>query len=341
MKKRYLIVLIFAVLLCITAVSAHDNQTSDSVLSQNTDSDVKLEKTYYYPNSKDRFVDKSVVTSNVVKYYGDSDRKFKVAVSDKDKNPKSGVEVSLIKSGKYVKKTTNSKGVVYFPLNYKPGTYEVETYIEGDEGFWSAFNTVKVKSTIPVKELVRYSTSKKKFQIKFLDTKGNVLKNKPVKVKIKGKIYNLKTDSLGIVKIKSTRFKVGSEIVAYNSVSGETRKIPVFVLKKGLHKINIRIDDPTSFYPTKKLKNGDKIISIYESKNGRQYPPGVYIHAIYKNDLTSAKHTKVLTAKFFFKNKKTGKIITKTSSNVEYNGIVIDTIKGYSPYKATVWYKDK
>ena len=131
MKKRYLIVLIFAVLLCITAVSAHDNQTSDdSVLSQNTDSDVKLEKTYYYPNSKDRFVDKSVVTNNVVKYYGDSDRKFKVAVSDKDKNPKSGVEVSLIKSGKYTKKTTNSKGVVYFPLNYKPGTYEVETYIE-------------------------------------------------------------------------------------------------------------------------------------------------------------------------------------------------------------------
>ena len=344
---KYLIILIFIILVSITAVSAEDNHTIISTsddgdaLSQNAD-EVKLEKTYYYPNSKDRYVDDSVVTHNVVKYYGDSEKKFKVVVYDKDKNPQSGVKVSLIKDAKYTKRTTNSKGVAYFPLNYKPGTYDVETYIEDDNGFFSAYNTVKVKSTIPVSELVKYSTSKKKFQIKFLDSKGKALKNTRVEVKIKGKIHKLKTNSRGIVKIKSTRFKIGKDkIVAYNPASGETRKIPVFVLEKGMHKINIRIDDPTGYYPTKKLKNGDSISTEYESRQGRQNSPGVYIWAISKG-LEGAKHTKLIKAKIFFKNKYTGKVITKTLSKlVDHTTFIQKPVKGYSPYKATVWYRDK
>lgn len=57
--------------------------------------------------------------------------------------------------------------------------------------------------------------------------------------------------------------------------------------------------------------------------------------------LTDAKHTKLLKAKYYFKSKSTGKVITKTSKKVKYDGIVIKPIKGYVPYKATVWYKDR
>ena len=42
-----------------------------------------------------------------------------------------------------------------------------------------------------------------------------------------------------------------------------------------------------------------------------------------------------------FKNKVTGKVITKVSSKVKYNSVSVKPIKGYSPFKATVWYKDK
>lgn len=44
--------------------------------------------------------------------------------------------------------------------------------VKGIKGDWHAKNTIKVKSTIVGKEVVKFSHSKKKFQIKFLDSKG-------------------------------------------------------------------------------------------------------------------------------------------------------------------------
>ncbi len=355
--KKYIVFLIFVLLVSMAAVSAHDNQTLTSAgedanlkaveikdnLSQ-ADSDAKLEKTYFYDAGTDEeYVDDTVITHNVVKYYGDKETKFKVKVLDEDHNPQGGVYVSFGEfTTKYKEKTTNSKGIVYFPINYKVGKYYVETYIESEDGssYWSAENVVKIKSTIPVKELVKYSASKKKFKIKFLDTKGNPLKNTAVKLKIKGKTYKVKTNGKGIVKIKSTRFKVGKEkITAYNPVSGEKRKISVIVLKKGVHKINVKIVDSPTAIESKKLKNGDCIDTVYETKY-RQYNPGVYVEAT-GGGLTLSKHTKLLKAKFYFKNPYTGKVITKTSKKVKYSAIVIKPISGYVPYKATVWYKDK
>lgn len=339
MKWKYAVIVIFAILISISAVSAHDNQT-DEALSVCA-SDEKLSETLYFDSNGNYYDDDTVVTHNVVKYYGDKDTKFRVKVYDDDHKPEDGVYVSFGELfGKYREKTTNSNGIVEFSINYNVGTHDVETYIESDgEAYWSAYNTVKIKSTIPTKELVKYSNSKKKFKIKFLDTKGKLLKNTMVKVKVKGKTLKLKTDSKGIVKIKSN-FKVGkNKIVAYNPVSGEKRKISIVVLKKGTHKINIRVDDPTYYFPTKKLKNGDVVDTVYETKY-RQYNPGVYVE-LTGGGLTPSKHTKLIKAKFYFKNKKTGKVITKTSNKVKYNTIVVKLVKGYSPYKATVWYKDK
>lgn len=342
MYKKFFVLAVFILMISLTAVSAQDNQTlSDDALSL-SDSDEKLEETLYFDSAGNYYDDDTVVTHNVVKYYGDKDTRFKVKVYDDDYNPEEGVYVSFGKLlGKYKEKTTNSKGIVYFPINYNVGTYNVETYIESDDGdaYWSAYNTVKIKSTIPTKELVKFSGSKKKFQIKFLDTKGKLLKNTMVKVKVKGKILKLKTNSKGIVKIKSN-FKVGRDkVVAYNPVSGEKRKITVVVLKKGMHKVNIRVDDPTNYFPTKRLKNGDVLDTVYETEY-RQYSPGVYVE-LTAGGLEPSKHTKLIKAKFYFKNKKTGKVITKTSSKVKYHYIVVKPVKGYSPYKATVWYKDK
>lgn len=348
MNRKYLIIILLVFLVSLTLVSAADNETpisksSDETSLEQAGTDVKLEKTYYYDEYGDEYEDDTVVTHNVVKYYGDADTRFKVKVYDDDYNPLEGVEVSFrVDFGLYKNKLTDKNGNVYFALNQKPGKYYVETYIESEDGqaFWSTDNFVKIKSTIPTKELVKYSTSKKKFKVKFLDTKGHALSDKMVKFKINGKTYKVKTDQNGFASIKSTRYKVGkTKITAYNPVSKEKRKISVVVLKKGRHKINIRIDDPTDFFPTKKLKNGDYINTVYATEY-RQYDPGVYVQCS-SGGLENPKYTKLLKAKFYFKNKKTGKIITKTSTKVKYNEIVVKPVKGYSPYKATVWYKDK
>ena len=345
MKRKWLILIVFMMLVSITAVSAQDNHTELSVGHDDnlkaSDDAQKLEKTYFYDADYDEeYEDDTIITHNVVKYYGDTDTKFKVKVLDNDYEPLEGVCVKSGEIGSQKERFTNANGNVYFPINYKVGTYYFWTEVEADDGrsYWYAENTVKIKSTIPTKELVKFSASKEKFKIRFLDTKGHALAGKVVKVKKNKHWYRLKTDSYGYIKMKSN-FKVGKhKIFAYNPVSKEKRKISVVVLKKGVHKVNVRFVVSDTAIKSKKLKNGDYIDTVYETKY-RQYYPGVYVEAN-GGGLSYAKHTKLLKAKYFFKNTKTGKVITKTSKKVKHDGIVIKPIKGYVPYKAKVWYRD-
>ena len=342
MKARYLLIMGVLFFLLIASVSAQDNQTALSLSEENTlekTDDGVLEKTYYYEDGVEQYEDDTVVTRNVVKYYGDRDTRFKVTVYDDDYYPLEGVYVSFGQwGGKYKERTTNSYGNVYFPINYKVGSHEVETYIESDDGrgFWSAYNTVKVKSTIMKSEkLVKYSNEKnKKFKFKFVDSKGKSLVKTQVKFKIKGKTYKLRTDSKGYIKLKLNLGWGKHRIVAYNPKSKETRKFSVVILKRGLHRVNIRIDDPTDYFPHKRLKNGDDLYSVYSTRD-MQYKKGVYVQMGY-----DYAHTKLVKAKFYFKNKLTGKVITKTSSNAKYSAIKVNMVNGYSPYRATVWYRD-
>ena len=350
MNRKVLILAVFVFLFAMAAVSASENSTvaDDIVASPQTEEALSnaqseaLEKSYFYDASTGKtYKDDTVITHNVVKYYGDKDTQFVVKVYDKNNYPEDGVYVSFEKfGGKTREKTTNANGIIKFPINYKPGKYDVQTRIDCDDGqsYYYADNTVTIKSTIPTNELVKYSSDKSKFKIKFLDTKGNVLKKTKVSIKINGKKYKIATDNKGIVKI-SSKFKVGKhKITAFNPNSGEYKKISVVVLKKGIHKVNVKVDGKSKVFPTKKLKNGDYINTHYTTKY-RQFDPGAYAWAN-GGGLENPKHTKLIKAKFYFKNKSTGKIITKTTK-VKYHTFVVKPISGYSPYKVSVWYKDK
>jgi hypothetical protein len=90
-----------------------------------------------------------------------------------------------------------------------------------------------------------------------------------------------------------------------------------------------------------KLSNGDAIAGYVEYSGNMMFDKGTgvtawYIGTGYDGDI-DPHYTKLVKAKFFFKNKK-GKVKTKTVSG---KGAHISTklIKGYTPYKATVWYK--
>ena len=147
MKTKHYILILLVLALSISAVSAHENHTSETVLDA-ADED-KLEKTTFYNADTGRtYDDDIVITHNVVKYYGDTDTRFKVKVYDDDYNPEEGVEVSFGKTFEnYKKKTTNKNGIVYFNINYKVGTHYVETIIDSEDGesYWSADNIVKIK----------------------------------------------------------------------------------------------------------------------------------------------------------------------------------------------------
>ena len=89
------------------------------------------------------------------------------------------------------------------------------------------------------------------------------------------------------------------------------------------------------------LKNGDAIAGYVTYTGNMQFEKGTgvttwYVGSGYNGDI-DPHHTKLVKVKFFFKNSK-GKVKTKT---VKKNSVHISTklINGYTPYKATVWYR--
>ena len=92
-----------------------------------------------------------------------------------------------------------------------------------------------------------------------------------------------------------------------------------------------------------KLKNGDAIAGYVEYKGNMQFNKGTGVTSWYigngLNGDLEPHHTKLVKAKFYFKNKD-GKVKTKTVKG-DGSHIRTDLIKGYTPYKADVWYKTK
>ena len=92
-----------------------------------------------------------------------------------------------------------------------------------------------------------------------------------------------------------------------------------------------------------KLSNGDAIAGYVEYTGNMQFDRGTgvtswYVGTGYNGDL-EPHHTKLVKVKFFFKNSK-GKVKTKTVKGSSAH-ISTKLIKGYTPYKAKVWYKTK
>lgn len=135
-------------------------------------------------------------------------------------------------------------------------------------------------------------------------------------------------------------------------------------MKAGFYKVSVVSDDDKY-----KIKDNG-IINIYNKKqktvtlkaNKRKYVKGDYIENVHlkkntenkkgvyatsynaKNPLNGNPHSLVVKAKFFFKNKKTGKVIiktVKTKDNTKYLYKEMPyhkLIKNYKPIKAKIWY---
>lgn len=128
-------------------------------------------------------------------------------------------------------------------------------------------------------------------------------------------------------------------IVAVSAEADSAAKAPTKKVKVKIHNFK-----PGVLWAPKavKLKNGDAIAGYVSYDGNMMFDQGTGVTAWYigtglDGDM-EPHHTKFVKAKFFFKNKK-GKVKTKT---VKGSGAHISTslIKGYTPYKAKVWYKE-
>jgi hypothetical protein len=142
-----------------------------------------------------------------------------------------------------------------------------------------------------------------KVKVKNDDTDKPV-KNLKLKLKVftkkKSKTYSIKTNSMGIAKFNTKVLGTGKHKVVVSSADDQysvKKNAKIFVGKK--HGINLKAGS------SKKLKNGDTIkVSVKKDDDGDKE-----VKVAFK---AKPKHTIILKAKFYLKNKKTGKVIKKT-----------------------------
>lgn len=208
----------------------------------------------------------------------------------------------------------------------------------------SNVSNVDTKKVTPIKTKVKYSgdvskyKKSKYFKIKIIDKKTKKpVKNLKFKFKVKlskgkYKTYTLKTNKNGIAKYNLKKLKPGVHLVyllsSKNHVLDDGNdktpdwSIGIWKTKKTTH---LKMNKP-------KKVNGEYMRAFYETHKNRQEPQGVHV----RGDIGSDNPGFVLLkTKFFFKNKKTGKIISKTA---KYPFMSVKLIKGYKPVEVKVWY---
>lgn len=182
----------------------------------------------YSPNGKINVVVDSrevIKSSDMTRYYA---KKVSYSVKVYDFAGKVvGKKVKFTIANKNYWVATDKNGVATLKISLKPGKYTVH----------ASYGKIKVKNRINVKTtLITKNVSKKvkksgKFTVKVLNSNGKALKNKVVKVKFKGKAYNVKTNSKGIATFKLPKtLKVGKYAIK-TSCNGLTNTNKIIVRK--------------------------------------------------------------------------------------------------------------
>lgn len=250
---------------------------------------------------------------------------------------------------------TNTNTATNTNTNINNANYEQEYYDDYDY-----YDDYKLSIKIKAPSLKVKYKSNKYFKVTVKDEDDNPIKYGIVQIKVwtgkKVKKFSLRTNSRGIVKFSTKKLKIGAHKVKIKVKGtrdhyGKTVNSKIIVKKKlssakktaykkkSKYKSVILRVVYSNYYVTKKLKNKDVISTSYEKYSGRQAYPGVHAH-VDGGGLVSAKHTKLVKCKVWFKNSY-GDVIIKSSNKVLYNGahIKIGLISGYTPYKAKIWYK--
>ena len=101
----------------------------------------------------------------------------------------------------------------------------------------------------------------------------------------------------------------------------------------------------SSYPPSKKLKTGDTLYSGYSTNPNGQLGRGLHLEILKDGLSGDPLNTKVKKAKFYYKNKITGKYKVKTVTKIKNGKICIhiksSLISGYKPVKAKIWYTNR
>ena len=214
----------------------------------------------------------NISASNVTVYYKDGS-KFVIVLKDFKGNALAKKEVYLKIGNSVYKLVTDSKGKAQYVINLNPGTYTVTYSFNGDSYRYSANSTGKIvvkKLSYVIKANDLTTTSKTGYyNFSVYDNLGKKIVNQYVNVTIAGKLYTVKTDSNGNVKI------------AYNLSKGTyTAKISIvgnniYNSNSASKKITIN-NQPATYLTINQIVNAAKVVKEYYAKN-KKLPKSVTV----------------------------------------------------------------
>ena len=142
---------------------------------------------------------------------------FKVAVTDKDKNPVKGIAVLFTVSGVTYTRYTNESGIAKLNINFNVGYYNVSYEINDTCYQGSGLNTILVNGTIITADDINIQVGNKgTLTIKLTDAKGNPINGANIKVYYEGITENVITNANGIATVTITdSLEKGDYPIAY------------------------------------------------------------------------------------------------------------------------------
>ncbi|WP_407416585.1 hypothetical protein [Methanobrevibacter sp.] len=172
----------------------------------------------------------NIVGKDFEMYYKDGS-KYAVTVTDANNNPITSKDVKFIINSVVYTRPTDSEGKASITLNIDPGKLTITAVYPGDNKNEFAFteNTVTIKSTIESKDIVKYFRNGTQYYAKFLDSKGNPLKNTNVTFNINGVFYTRTTDANGYARM-NINLNPGKYIITATHPNGESRGNQITVL---------------------------------------------------------------------------------------------------------------
>ena len=175
---------------------------------------------------------------DVVKYYHGPER-FVVTLKDLNGKPIGNAQIKITINGKTSTRTTDSNGMTSMAINLNSGKYAAEIEYKS----MKVTSSVTVKTTIEANDITKIFRNATQYYAKFIDTKGNILKNTPVEFNINGIFYTRTTNEKGVAKLNINLNPDEYIITATNPNSGEKHSNFVKVLPN-----IVENDDLTKYY---------------------------------------------------------------------------------------------
>ena len=283
MKKRVIIfvLMILAVFLSVSAVSAMDVNTVDSNSTVLTAADDSL--SVGESNSNVSFSSSNVIEENNNNVIGDSNQqkavnldapsielyykngtRFMINLTDENGNGLANQTVSILINGVTYDRITDSNGSASIAVNLYSGLYHVTVSYKGTTEYAPASTTseVKVMPTINSGDVTKFYKNGTQYYATFLDGYGNPLINTTVRFNINGVFYNRVTNDKGVAKLNIQLRPANYVLTAYNPNNGYqcgyTIKVLPTVLAEDLNKLYL---DKNQFYATFLQGDGTPLVN--------------------------------------------------------------------------------